>query len=129
MFHFLKTGLAGFLLGAGLVSLTACGNQNAAIIQAAVPAVQTLASLAAANNKQISEIVNAGQLFCQSDAGLVAVVGDLSGPTSVAGKSAAVVAAACPIINGVQTKPAPVSAIPVVVSPGAAALKPGTAGS
>lgn len=116
------------VLGATILLSACAGGQltpagSAAIVTAA-PAVQTLAGLAAANNKQIADVISQGQLFCQSGAGLVAVVGALSSPSSVIGQLDATVAKACPIINGVQTTPVPVSAIPVVVSAPAAALKP-----
>jgi hypothetical protein len=123
--------MKAIVLGLACLSLAACHNgqltpNGQAAVTTATPAAQTLATLAAANNKTINQIVAGGQLFCQSEAGLIGVVGSLAKPTSVVGISAEAVALACPVINGIQTTPAPVSAIPIVVSPTAApvAAKP-----
>ena len=126
MLHMLKNLVGCLVAGTGLLLLAGCGDpsKTTATIQTAAPAVQTLASLATANNKTVDQIVAGGQLFCQSEAGLIGVVGALAKPTSVVGIGATVVADACPVINGIKTTPAPVSAIPVVVSPTAAAITP-----
>jgi hypothetical protein len=117
-----------------LAGLSACANNQltpagAAAVTAATPAVQTLASIAAANSTTVDKLVTEGQLFCAGAGTIVGVVADLSTPTSVIGKAAAVVSAACPIVQGIQTTPvsppANAAATPVVVSTAAAALKPG----
>ena len=118
-----RTLIIGSLLALGACSSTATVSPTtAATIATATPAVQTLATLAASQNKTINQIVTEGQLFCQSSAGLIAVVGALSSPSSVIGVADTVVAKACPVINGIQTTPAPVSAVPVVVTAPAASL-------
>ncbi len=83
-------------------------------------AVATLAGIAASKNTTVATIVTKGQLFCQSASGIVALVKDLSSPTSVIGVSSTVVADACATINATPVPPptnVPLDSVPVAVAP------------
>ena len=119
-----------FALGL-VVALSACASTTTLTPQGQTVAVaaQTLAGVAAAQNAKVAELVTGGQLFCKDASGIVAVVGEFSAPTSVIGQAAEVVAAACPIINGVPMQPTPPpadpGATPIALSPTAAPLVTG----
>lgn len=74
--------------------------------QTALQAGVTLATVAANANTTVATAVSKGQLFCKSAAGVVALVNNLSSPTSVIGQTAFYVGQACAAIDGVPV-PAP----------------------
>lgn len=104
-------------------ALAACGTtatQQASLTTGAV----TLATIAAANNKTVAQVVTDGALFCQKADALnpmVVAVADTAGaPVSVVGKASDVVAKTCAAIEAVPVPPPPSpAAAPVVVAPGA----------
>jgi len=97
--------LAALALLAGCSSLTT--TQQAALITAGA----TVASVAAAQNTTVAQVVSGGQLFC-SGATVFAVA-----DTSVIGKSAAYVAAACKAVDAIAVPVSPptnAATVPVV---------------
>lgn len=105
-------------------ALAACGTtaqQQATLTSGAV----TLASVAAANNKTVADVVAKGALFCQQDSVLlpavVALANAAGAPVSVTGQASSDVAQACAAIQAVPVPPpAAPGSVPVVASPSVA---------
>lgn len=100
---------------AALCLLAGCaGGQVTPEGQAAITAGVTLASAAAAQNKSVAAAVAGGQLFCK-DSGFVFALLAADGKTSsVIGKTAPAVAAACQAVSAIAVP------VPPPSNPGAA---------
>lgn len=121
--------IAVFCLPALVVA--GCSSLTPAQQSAAIAAGTTLASVAAAQNTTVANIVAKGALFCKTatpavdavSAGVVAVAVASNPATapviaSVTGQANSVVAAVCAALNGVPVPaPADPSSVPVVAAP------------
>lgn len=109
-----------YLLAVGTV-LSACANgQLTPAGQAAVGAGVTLASVAAAQNKDVAAVVAGGQLFCAGTAGVFALLAADAKPSSVIGQTAPAVATACKAVDAIAvpvSPPANAGAVPAIVPP------------
>lgn len=111
----------------GGLALSGCSDltpAQQAQVTAGTAAATTLASIAAANNATVAQIVNQGALFCQKagPANLAApfVLANAAGaPVAVTGLAASAVAAACAALEAIPVSP-PVAAdsVAVVSAPG-----------
>ena len=105
--------LALWTLALSVLALSACTNLTPAQqvqVTAGTAAVTTLASIAAANNATVAQMVTQGALFCQKagPANLAApfVLANASGaPVAVTGQAASAVAAACASLEAIPVSP------------------------
>ena len=121
---------------AALIALAGCGQDAAQIgseVTTGVTVARTLADLAAQYNTTAAALVAKGNLICGkidgatgqlAETGLVAVASLAGAPAAVTSAAPGVVAAACPAgtVPGPLPASVPAAAVPVVATPGAAAL-------
>jgi hypothetical protein len=107
-----------WLLVGALVPAGCAGATTTPATQSVVGASATLASVATAANTTAATLVSKGQLFCSGANGIIAVVRDLSTPSSIIGEAASVATTACQIADATSVPvPAPANpaAVPVAV--------------